>query len=288
MLAKIGDGGFDLGARARQIRDDLLAVERATETDLLEIQLDDRALFLERWQRQLLDVLDSVGPTENRAYAELRQLVSEWGGRAAVDSVGYRMVRAYRLNVERHLFEPITADCKAADERFDYGQLNQLEGPLWSLVEERPLHFLPLEFTDWQELFESAVDDTLTYFSDEETALRNRTWGERNTVRIHHPLSAFLPFATEWLNMPADRLPGDSNMPRVQAPTHGASERFVVSPGHEEEGIFHMPGGQSGHPLSPFFRAGHEAWVTGEPTPFLPGATVHTLELVPAAHRDRS
>ena len=69
--------------------------------------------------------------------------------------------------------------------------------------------------------------------------------------------------------------------PRVQTPSHGASERFVVSPGHEHEGIFHMPAGQSGHPLSPYYRAGHTAWVRGEPTPFLPGRTEHTLMLKP-------
>jgi penicillin amidase len=81
--------------------------------------------------------------------------------------------------------------------------------------------------------------------------------------------------------MPPDRLPGDADMPRVQSPSHGASERLVVSPGHENEGIFHMPGGQSAHPLSPFFRAGHEAWVRGEPASFLPGPTKHTLTLQP-------
>ena len=42
-----------------------------------------------------------------------------------------------------------------------------------------------------------------------------------------------------------------------------------------------MPGGQSGHPLSPYYRAGHEAWVAGEPTPFLPGPAVHRLRLEP-------
>jgi len=69
----------------------------------------------------------------------------------------------------------------------------------------------------------------------------------------------------------------------VQAPDDGASERFVVSPGREEEGIFEMPGGESGHPLSPFFQAGHEAWVKGLPTPFLPGPTAHTLTLSPGS-----
>jgi penicillin G amidase len=53
----------------------------------------------------------------------------------------------------------------------------------------------------------------------------------------------------------------------------------VVSPGREEQGIFEMPGGQSGNPASPYFIAGHEAWVHGEATPFLPGPAVHTLTL---------
>jgi penicillin amidase len=81
--------------------------------------------------------------------------------------------------------------------------------------------------------------------------------------------------------MPDEPLPGDSHMPRIQNPTFGASERFVVSPGHEAEGIFEMPGGECANPLSPYFRAGHEAWVRGDPTPFLPGATEHAITLNP-------
>ena len=42
------------------------------------------------------------------------------------------------------------------------------------------------------------------------------------------------------------QLPGDSNMPRVQGVDFGASERMVVEPGHEQDGIFEMPTGQSG------------------------------------------
>ena len=43
---------YDLGARASQIRDDLLALSgHATPADMLRMQLDDRAVFLTRWQR---------------------------------------------------------------------------------------------------------------------------------------------------------------------------------------------------------------------------------------------
>ena len=54
---------------------------------------------------------------------------------------------------------------------------------------------------------------------------------------------------------------------------------MTVSPGREEEGVFNMPGGQSGHPLSPFFLNGHADWVAGKATPFLPGAAKYTLVL---------
>jgi len=49
-LASLGDAGYDMGARARQIRDDLRARAAFVPADMLEIQLDDRALMLERWK----------------------------------------------------------------------------------------------------------------------------------------------------------------------------------------------------------------------------------------------
>ena len=45
----------------------------------------------------------------------------------------------------------------------------------------------------------------------------------------------------------------------------------MVAPGHEGTGIFHMPTSQTGHPLSPYYMVGHEGWVSGQATPFLPG-----------------
>jgi penicillin amidase len=70
-------------------------------------------------------------------------------------------------------------------------------------------------------------------------------------------------------------------MPRVTAPDFGASERLVVAPGHEADALLHMPGGQSGHPLSPYWGAGHEDWVQGHATPLLPGPSEHALRLTP-------
>ena len=87
------------------------------------------------------------------------------------------------------------------------------------------------------------------------------------------------------LDMPTEALPGDSHMPRVQGPSSGASERFAVSPGREQDGYFHMPTGQSGHLLSPHYRDAQAAWAKGEATSFLPGPTLHTLTLRPVGLR---
>ncbi|MDQ2696620.1 MAG: penicillin acylase family protein, partial [Pseudomonadota bacterium] len=281
-LEILGDGGYALGARARQIRDDLLALDAATEADLLAVQLDDRALFLHRWRALLLAVLTPRALENAPRRRQMRALVEHWDGRAAADSAGYRLVRTFRNALAAEVFSALTAPCRAADPWFDYGWINQSEGPLWQLASRQPPHLLNSRYPDWQAQFLAAVDTTLDDIAGDGDVAAH-PWGERNTLRMVHPFSLFIPALGRFLDMPAQPLPGDVNMPRVQTPTHGASQRLVVAPGREAQGILHMPGGQSGHPLSPHYRDGHDAWVRGEATPFLPGPAVNVLRLVPDA-----
>ncbi len=161
-------------------------------------------------------------------------------------------------------------------------RLFHYEPALWTLVREKPLHLLSSRYGNWDALLLAAIDTTISRIEESGPPLDRATWGNTNRARIRHTFASVLPdFLTARLNLPPDPLPGDAHMPRIQSPSYGASLRFVVSPGRENEGIYHMPGGQSGHPLSPFYRAGHEAWVNGTPTPLLPGETQHTLTLTP-------
>jgi len=280
-LALLGDGNYDDPARAAQIRDDLAKLDRAAPRDLLAIQLDDRALFLERWQKQLLSALTPGVVAKKKTRETVRRLVAAWEGRAGVDSVSYRLVRAYRLQVAKLVFTPVFAGCVETQPDFDWSRFNY-DDALWSIVEQKPAHLLNPAYGSWEELFAAAVDATVDDLDGQGVALERATWGRRNTARIAHPFAALLPgWLARRLGAPADPLPGDSHMPRVQSPDFGASMRMVVSPGREEEGLFEMPGGPSGHPLSPFYLAGHEAWVRGEPAPLLPGRPAHTLTLQP-------
>lgn len=283
MLSKLGDGGYDLGARAKQIRDDLMETEKATEDDMLRIQLDDRAVFLERWQQLLLDTLSSEAVADNPQRQQLRKLVDDWGGHASVNSVGFRAVREFRRKIMAQLSELLMSPCKAADEKLQVGAPKRFEGPIWRLVTEKPDHFLDPRFKSWHELLLAAADSVIADATKDKLPLTEYTWGNFNTTKIRHPLSVAVPVLSAWLDMPQQPLAGDTeNMPRIQGPAVGASQRMAVSPGHEADGYFIMPGGQSGHPLSPHYQDIHASWCEGERLPFLPGEAIHTLVLKPA------
>jgi penicillin amidase len=275
-------------ARAAQIRGDLrslvqIQAAKVTPADLLSIALDDRALFLARWRGLLLETLSPAAVAAKKSRAELRAAAENWDGRADIGSVGYRLVRMFRREVANRTLAPIFAACTDADPEFDWTRFCY-EDAVWTLVHSRPLHLLSPAYAGWDELLRASADDIGAALRESGISPATATWGRRNTLRMQHPFARIFPaWLSRWLSMPAEPLPGDSDMPRVQSPSFGASERFVVSPGHEAEGIFEMPGGQSGHPLSPFFRAGHQAWVRGEPSHFLPGPTAHRLILEPAA-----
>ena len=93
-------------------------------------------------------------------------------------------------------------------------------------------------------------------------------------------MASALPVVGRFLKVAPDMLSGDQHMPRVAGPTFGQSERMTVTPGREQEGIFNMPAGQSGHPLSPNFLGGREDWIGGRESPLLPGPAKHTLTFV--------
>jgi penicillin amidase len=285
MLRAIGDGNYDLGARGGQIRDRLRALGNdAAPADMLAIQLDDEALFLARWREALLDLLAAE---TDPLLAAVREAVAGSGDRARVDSVGYRIVRTWRRFMIRRMTAALTAELEALDSGWTY--FSQREEPFaWALFEAEPAHLLDPAYDSWRDYKLDSLSDLLNEVLGVHSPaeLAGRTWGELNTVRVQHPLSQAVPLLSGWLDMPVRSLPGDTDMPRVQTTRFGASARFAVSPGDEANGYFHMPGGQSGHPLSPYYGAGHDDWVQGTQSAFLPGAAEQRLELRPERGAD--
>ncbi|WP_052382224.1 penicillin acylase family protein [Paraburkholderia kururiensis] len=286
---RIGDAGADPGARAAQIRDDLLALPHAAERDLLAIQTDDRARWIEPWRRVALDVLDADALKGHPQRAAFRRQLEQWNGRADADAVGYRLVRGFFFSMYDGWFGKLDASLAAsfADSlpglapQAGYRMASSRYAPVMETLAANRA-WVPDGETNWRAFVLDRIDHAIGELP-KGTTVDNARWGERNRASIEHPFARLVPAWLPWvrgaLGAPRDPLPGDINMPRVQAQSFGASERMIVSPGREQDGIFEMPGGQSGHPLSPYFLAGHEAWVRGDAVPFLPGEMVHRLVL---------
>ncbi|WP_262267757.1 penicillin acylase family protein [Microvirga yunnanensis] len=275
-LAKIGSGAYAHGSRARQIRDKLFAKDLFDEQDMVAIQLDDRGVLLERWQALMLERLRAS--KGNSRYAALIPTVENWGGRAVPDSVGYRLVRTFRMEAINAVYAAYTAPMRTGEPTPASGHSTQpfvpkqADEPVWRLLTARPAHLVPPGYRDWDAVADAAIEKVLSAVAGQAHGrLEAFTWGAANRVEIRHPLAGAIPGLAILLNPPSVAQSGDLYQPRVASPRTGASERFVVAPGHEGTGIFHMPTGQTGHPLAPYYNVGHEDWLRGRATPFLPG-----------------
>ena len=275
-FSAIGDGGYDLGARARQIHDRLRATPKFDEKTLAAIQFDDEARFMHPWADRI------AAAAAQRP--EVTKLLHDWNGRADADQAGYRLVRETRRRVLDALWTDWVAPLAAVHgcEKRDHDWHARFEYPAEQALASKPPHLLPRGYATWDAFLLAQVDATVADMTrDGARPLAQATWGEKNASHIGHPLARALPVLSRWLDMPSMPQSGDGNMPRVAGPGFGQSERLVVAPGHEERAILAMPGGQSGHPMSPYYGAGHDDWVAGRPTPLLAGTAEHVLQLSP-------
>ncbi|MGX4643517.1 penicillin acylase family protein [Massilia sp. SYSU DXS3249] len=280
----LGDGGFDLGARTRQLDERLRQLGGRTDVSrAFAAALDDRALFIAGWRERALRVLDPEATGGHPRRAAFRRLLeTSWNGHASVDSSGYRLARNFMWALHDLLFAGAAEPMTALDPKATMAAAN----PRWPavvarLLDEGPPGWLPPGMRDWRAVQLAAIDRVIADFEREGVPLEKATWGARNTAAFAHPIALAVPALAPLLGVPPDQLAGDAHMPRVAGPKFGQSERMTVSPGREEEGLYNMPGGQSGHPLSPFFLKGHAEWVRATPVPLLPGAARTTLTLVP-------
>lgn len=276
---RFGDGGYALGARSAQIRDRLLEQEKFDEGDFYRIQLDNEARFYRPWQSYLLDAL----MREPKRFAKDIVQIRDWQGCACAESVGFTLVKAFRSQILNSAFAPIEAEL--AKEQLSLAVLKRyLEPGIWQLLKQAPSDWLPKEVASWDELviasYVAARDKLLSQYSDD-GELSALNWGRVNTLTIQHPFSRQMPFLSRFLDMPQVAGFGDTFMPAVQRKSFGASQRFIVQPGYEERAIMTIPGGQSGHPLSKYYRAGFGEYARGAVTPLLPAEIEASLSLIP-------
>ncbi|QYJ75291.1 penicillin acylase family protein [Shewanella sp. FJAT-52076] len=276
---RFGDGGYAIASRAAQIRDNLLAKDNFDERDFLAMQLDNRALFLTPWHQLLTKTL-KLQPDE---FADDLKALANWGACACSESVGYTLVSKFRIRVMDSLFAPLQT--RLAEEGLSLSKIKgNLEVSVWQLLRQQPDSWLPENMADWDsyllQIYRNNRDELLSRHS-QAGKLADLNWGKVNALKIQHPFSKQIPLLAPLLDMPQVAGFGGHFEPAVQSPGFGASQRLIVQPGRESNGILMVPGGQSGHPLSPYYRSGFDDYANHRPTPLLPGEVKHMLRLTP-------
>jgi penicillin amidase len=272
------------GYRAYRIGQRLGAKDRLDEQDMLSVQLDTRSEIFDYYRDLALATLDQEA-LRDPELAEARRYIAAWDGRMEADSLGIGLLWPWREKLAAVVFAPVAARCRLAEADFTYSW-RQMETPLRALLSQQLAATLPdAHYRDWRDLLLKTLAESARELKRRQGAatLDGMTWGEINRVRPRHPFSKTMPLLSPWLDMEETAQSGCAAFcVRVVGNGHGASERMAVSPKHPEHGILHMPGGQSGHPLSAHYRDQQAAWQAGVALPFLPGGTRHTLSFTPA------
>ncbi|MET1114744.1 MAG: penicillin acylase family protein, partial [Comamonas sp.] len=201
----IGDGGFDLGARQRQLRDGLLALGPRTDVAAaFRVALDDRALFIAGWRDRALQVLDAEALSGHPHRTQFRQLLQErWDGRASAGSVGYRLARGFMWALYELLFDGANAAMAMLDPKANVA-LATMRWPavVAHLLDEQPPGWLPPGQGSWRALQLAAVDRVIAQLTREGRPLAEASWGARNVAAIAHPISMAAPALRRWLAVP--------------------------------------------------------------------------------------
>jgi penicillin amidase len=207
-----------------------------------------------------------------------------WDGHADPESPGLPLIVEFRKQLAVRLLSPLFTRCRAVDPEFTYRWPN-LDLPLQRLLSEQPWELAGRygDYPDWKPLIVAILEQSARELDKRHrsTSVETLNWGRENRVAIAHPLGDAIPLPGGWLGMPDEPLPGCSHCVRVAVPGFGASARMVVSPGHEDRAILHMPAGQSGHPLSDHYRDQQDAWLKGLPTTMRAGKGLSRLQLNP-------
>ena len=259
--------------RAYQIQKRLFDSDQHTVDTMYAIQLDDEAYFFERWFSLLTTSLD----LEKSKHAQLQSILIKWDHHCGASSEGYFWIRAFREFTINRVLKKFLSPCLTAYPSLQL-DLIDFEEPVFLIVSEQPDYLSPPQFSSWDLELTDIVDQMIEENSSKLTGCQK--WGTSNLSQIKHPLGTSLSFLNPLLNMRKKPLAGDYYVPRLAVPNEGASIRLIVSPGHEQHGIFNMPCGQSGHPLSNFYRDQHKFWLKGKPAPLLPGEKKYTLTLI--------
>jgi penicillin amidase len=250
-----------------------------TPQDMLAAQTDVYSEVDQELGQRFAYALEHT-PGADARLKQAAKLLHDWDGRLTTDSAAASIVTQTRRALWPMILQPKLG--KSWTE-YEWGEKNFAE-------EEMVMHaraaWLPKVYKNWDELLTAAVRKALAD-NKAPADLSQWSYGSWHVVDIEHPLGRFLPFAGRRAGTGELPLEGDTTTVKQVGRAFGPSQRFTMDWSNVDGSTQNIVLGESGNPMSPYYRDQWNAWYTGTTfaLPFTGQAvaaqTLHTLRLKP-------
>ena len=250
-----------------------------TPKDMLAVQTDIYSEVDQEMGHRFAYAIDRSNSTD----AQLRKaadLMRSWDGRLTTDSAAASLVTQTRAVLWPMILEPRLGKL-AEDYHWDEWQFAEEE-----IVMHAKPEWLPKAYKNFDELLAAAVKKAM-HDGNAPDNVADWTYGSWHVVELDHPLAKFLPFIGRVADQGPLPLSGDKTTVKQVMRSNGPSQRFTMDWSNIDGSTENIVLGESGNPLSPYFRDQWNDWYNGTTfaLPFSPTAvaaqTTHTLRLLP-------
>jgi penicillin amidase len=276
--------------RIERVYMDLRGRDQLTREDMLAVQTDIYSEVDQELAHRFAYAIDQAIPKTQTSPADTRikqaaDLLRSWDGRMSVDSPAASIILRTRQAFRQLILEPkIGSDWEA----YQWSESNfaMEEIVMHGSSSATPSPWLPRGYKDWDALLTEAVRRGLAQ-GKAPADLSHWNYGSWHVVDLEHPIYQLLPIVKGWAGTGAQPLNGDTTTIKQVGRAFGPSQRFTMDWSNPDASTENIALGQSGDPMSPWYRDQWPAWYGGTtfPLPFSPQTvadqTTHTLQLVP-------
>ena len=265
--------------RAERIYKALQGRDQLTPADMLAVQNDTYSEVDQELGHRFAYAIDHAPGVDERL-KKAADLMRSWDGRLTADSTAASIVTQTRSALWPLLLEPKLGNDAAS---YEWGESNFAEE---EIVMHASPEWLPSGYKTWDALLADAVRRGME--SGKAPADPARwSYGSWHKVDLEHPLAKFLPSFTHLGGTGPQPLSGDTTTVKQVGRDFGPSQRFTMDWSAIDGSTENIVLGESGNPLSPYFRDQWKDWYEGTTfaLPFTPAAVAaqarHMLRLLP-------
>jgi penicillin amidase len=255
--------------------------------DCIEIQADTHSIPHQILAGQLHAAMQKHPPKDARIKM-LLDFVPQWEGTTEAASRLVGLLEYTRRQVREMILRPVLG------EELQHYEWSRSQIFFDNVLRERPAHWLPAEFADYDALLIAAAEHAAQRLEQEARAAgianpdrpEQWRWGHYIKLRIVHPL-AQSGFLSRHLSVTNVDQGGTAYSIKQTGRSIGPAMRFVADLADWDNSLMNLTLGQSGHYLSRHYRDQFDSWYWGRGVPSafsdaaVQGTVQHRLTLTP-------